>query len=640
MSIRKITRHIKLEALSRHLGANEEIVMKSENSELTLEELIALPEQLMATPGRASGKIAFLSNKTGRMELHLLDLETREFSQLTHGEYPLNPLGYHKWAPDDSYIIFAKDPIPGNEKNNIFKITVPDGKVTQLTDTPKFRDDLHEVSHNGKFIVFSSDREAGIAQIFRMNPDGTEVLRLTDHSRPVSFWDDATISPDDKWIAYSANESENLQNLDVWLVRSDGSERKKLFRMRKGSKERVKKWSNDGSMLLIASDCSGIDQVGVYNLGAGKVKWFGEQQAPEEPITFTGDGKSIIVGRDVDAENRLLLYDIHSGKEKVLDLPPGYAGALYTTYDGYHLVVGHQDSLHKMRFLLYDLQKHTYGEIIPAEHGRFTAEDFHPDQYISYPSGDVTIYAILYRPRNIEQSTKLPAIVIPHGGPTSQYYRIFSDFAQIFTSKGYVVLLPNVRGSTGYGVEFRDACLNDWGGKDLDDIEAGVFYLRSLDYVDPDRIGVTGGSYGGYMTYMAVTKKPDLWKAASAYMGISSLKRLYEKCRETFPALSYYFEEQMGKPDNPEVIGLWEDRSAINFAGNMKARLQMIHAENDPRCPIEQAELFRDRLLKLGKKEGEDFEFVRLADEGHGSMDIDQETRMMRYLVDFFDMNL
>ncbi len=90
------------------------MITKSESSELTLEELIALPVQLGAIPGRASNKIAFLSNKTGRMELHLLDLKTREFSQLSHGEYPLNPLDYHKWAPDDSYIIFAKDPIPGN----------------------------------------------------------------------------------------------------------------------------------------------------------------------------------------------------------------------------------------------------------------------------------------------------------------------------------------------------------------------------------------------------------------------------------------------------------------------------------------------------------------------------------------------
>ncbi|NHJ15087.1 MAG: S9 family peptidase [Candidatus Thorarchaeota archaeon] len=617
-----------------------ETAVKPENEEILLEELIALPLQFWGLLGRSSNRIAFVSNKTGRLELHLLDLDKREFSQLTHGEYPVSPTGLHKWAPDDSYLLFPKDPVPGNEKNDIFRISVPNGEVTRLTDTPQSRDDVMEVSHDGKYIVFFSDRVNGIAQIFRMNPDGTNVTQLTDHSRPVSFWTEAVVSPDDEWIAYNANESEDLQNLDVWLVRMDGSEKKKVFGVRDGSKDLIFDWSKDGTMLLIGSDHSGIEQAGVYHLASGEVKWFGDARAPETPIQFTGDGKRIIVGRDIDAVQKLLLYDIETGEERILDIPSGFAGALRQPNKGHSLLLGHQDTTHRMRFLLYDLQKHNYEEVIPAEHGRYTPDDFHAGEYISYPSGDVKIHAILYRPKNTDPDEKLPAIVMPHGGPTGQYYRLFDEDAQLFASRGCVTLLPNVRGSTGYGVEFRDACLNDWGGKDLDDIEAGVTYLRSLNYVDSNRIGIHGGSYGGYMTFIAVTKKPDLWKAASAWMGISSLKRMYEKCKETFPALSFYLEEQMGKPEDEGVLELWEDRSAINFVENMTAKLQMIHAENDPRCPIEQSEMFRDRLLELGKKEGVDFEFIRLTKEGHGSFDTDQRVRLKRHVLDFFQRNL
>jgi dipeptidyl aminopeptidase/acylaminoacyl peptidase len=96
----------------------------------------------------------------------------------------------------------------------------------------------------------------------------------------------------------------------------------------------------------------------------------------------------------------------------------------------------------------------------------------------------------------------------------------------------------------------------------------------------------------------------------------------------------------MGKPETQEVLDLWEDRSAVNFVENMTAKLQIIHAENDPRCPIEQAEIFKDRLLEAGKKQGEDFEYIVLTDEGHGSMDIEQRTRMFKYLVEYFERTL
>ncbi|MHA1965643.1 MAG: S9 family peptidase [Candidatus Thorarchaeota archaeon] len=614
--------------------------MTSKEKKIDLEELIALPTHFWGALGRSTNKVAYISNKTGSPELHMVDLEKMEFSQLTDGNFPKTPGGFHKWAPDDSYILFTKDPIEGNEKNDIFSISVPAGKVTQITDNPEHRDDLGEVSHDGEWIVFASDRSKGVTQLFRMKPDGSEVVQLTDHGRPVAFWYEFWISPDDEWIAYTANDSDNLQNLDVWLVRSDGSEKKKLLSVNDGSKDIAVDWSRDGKKLLVMSDHSGNEQAGVFFIESRDVKWFGNMKHPENPMAFAGDGEHFVVRRDADAELKLLLYEVETGKEIPLKIPPGSAGGRQITVEGNQLLVGHQDSTHRMRYLMYDLVKHTYEEVIPAEYGRYEPDDFYPDEYVNYQSGDVTIHGILYKPKMLPSDVKLPAIILPHGGPTAHYSRLFDVWSQILVDRGYVVLLPNVRGSTGYGVEFRDACLNDWGGKDLDDIEAGVNFLQSLDYVDPERIGITGGSYGGYMTFIAATKKPNLWKSASAYVGITSLKHMYEKTKETFPALAYYLEEQMGKPETPEVLELWEDRSALNFVENMTAKLQIIHAKNDPRCPIEQAELFRNRLVELGKKEGEDFEYVILSDEGHGSADVEQQTRMFKYLVDYFEKTL
>jgi dipeptidyl aminopeptidase/acylaminoacyl peptidase len=184
-------------------------------------------------------------------------------------------------------------------------------------------------------------------------------------------------------------------------------------------------------------------------------------------------------------------------------------------------------------------------------------------------------------------------------------------------------------------LQFRDMNIKDWGGGDLEDVAAGAEYLKSLPYVNLDRIGIFGGSYGGYMTYIAVVRKPDIWKAAVAWIGISDLHRLYASSMEHF---KYYLRQMMGHPEAD--ADLWRDRSAIHFMENLKAKLLIVHGVNDPRCPIEQARIARDRLLALGKIEGEDFEYVELGEEGHGSSDIEQKIRSYRLLADFMERQL
>ena len=169
----------------------------------------------------------------------------------------------------------------------------------------------------------------------------------------------------------------------------------------------------------------------------------------------------------------------------------------------------------------------------------------------------------------------------------------------------------------------------------MEDVTCAAQYLQRLTYVDPQRLGVFGGSYGGYMTFIAATKKPDLWKAAVAWVGITDLHKMYEKSMEHF---KYFLREHMGDP--VQEADLWRDRSAINFADNLRAKLMMVHGANDPRCPVEQSRLLRDRLLALDRTEGVDFEYVEFTDEGHGSTDIEQKIRTYHLLADYMQRNL
>jgi len=297
------------------------------------------------------------------------------------------------------------------------------------------------------------------------------------------------------------------------------------------------------------------------------------------------------------------------------------------------LLVTFSSDVTRGSLVAYDLGTDTYETLLAAEYRTIDRSGVPEAKHVYYKRfNERKVPALVYAPREIAPDERLPAIVHVHGGPTAQWFRGFDPFAQFLVDRGLVVIEPNIRGSTGYGVEYRDSAIKDWGGADLEDVAAAADYLKTLPYVDPERLVVFGGSYGGFMSLSAATKKPDLWRAAIAWVGISDLHKVYEKSMEHF---KYYIREQMGDPEKDRA--LWRDRSAIEFADRLRAKLLMVHGVNDPRCPVDQSRIFRDRLLALGRREGEDFEYVELGDEGHGSTDIAQKIRTFNILAEYLE---
>jgi len=321
---------------------------------------------------------------------------------------------------------------------------------------------------------------------------------------------------------------------------------------------------------------------------------------------------------------------VESGKERLLNLPPGVPTGGYFVLGDKFIVGDLSTTKDPPSIFIYDLKEDKAETLIPAELGALRKEWFVEGEYVKYRSTDnLDIYTLIYKPKDAGEE-KLPVVVIPHGGPTGQYYRNFSKIAQLLTDRGYVVLLPNVRGSTGYGVEFRDMNIKDWGGGDLKDIAAGVDHLKSLSYVDPGRIGIYGASYGGYMTYIATVKKPELWRAACAHVGITDLLSLYENSMSHF---KYYLQQEMGDPEKDKE--LWKDRSALYHAENLRCPILIIQGLNDPRCPVQQARIYKERLDQLGKQ----YEYREL-DYGHGSQDIQERLETYSLMLDFFQRKL
>lgn len=604
---------------------------------IPLEELCRLPSFFLPSVSWKGDQVAFYWDKTGRMELHVMDLVTKAVRQVSHGEVPTALRAGFAWDRADKTIVFAKDS-GGNEQHDLYRIDVATSKVTQITNDPTAQEYVVQFSPDDRWISALTNKrhpaapdKPGQLNLWKMRADGSDYAPLTRYQFPLvgGLW-----SPDGQWLSFSTNEDpSNLKNQDAYAIKADGTGAKKVLSVKPGSQDTISDWHPDGKRVAVTSDASGTQRAGILDIARGQVRWLGKEGVEEHSGRFSKDGKTLSALRNQESQVRPVLYDVATGNARELQLDPGLTVIVGFYDNDQKLLIGYQSETRKNELASYDLRVDTLTSLLPADYGTIDRSAFVAGEHVYYPTFDgQKIPAILYKPRDIAAGEKLPAIVHVHGGPTHQWFRGFDPFAQFLADRGYVVIEPNIRGSTGYGVKYRDAALLDWGGADLEDVAGAAAYLGTLPYVDGSRLVVFGGSYGGFMSFIAAVKKPDLWRAAVAWVGISDLHKLYAKSMEHF---KYYFREQMGDPEKDR--SLWRDRSAIEFADKLKAKLLMVHGVNDPRCPVEQSQIFRDRLIELGRKEGTDFEYVELADEGHGSSDIQQKIRTFRILADYLE---
>jgi len=216
-------------------------------------------------------------------------------------------------------------------------------------------------------------------------------------------------------------------------------------------------------------------------------------------------------------------------------------------------------------------------------------------------------------PKGVEPKS-LPMIVFPHGGPWGRDTWGYHAYLQFFANRGYAMLAPNFRGSTGYGKKFLDAGNRQWGDKMQDDITWGVKYLVAKGIVDPKRVAIMGGSYGGYATLAGVAFTPDLYAAAVSIVGPSNLITLMDSIPPYWEAARTMFHVRMGDPGTPEGKTQLDRQSPLNSANKIKTPLLVVQGANDPR--VNKAE--SDRIVIALRDRGFAVEYIVAPDEGHG----------------------
>jgi dipeptidyl aminopeptidase/acylaminoacyl peptidase len=236
-----------------------------------------------------------------------------------------------------------------------------------------------------------------------------------------------------------------------------------------------------------------------------------------------------------------------------------------------------------------------------------------PMKPVKYPSSDgLLIPAYLTLPKGLP-AKGLPAVILPHGGPWARDSWGYDRFAQFLANRGYAVLQPNFRGSTGYGKKFLNAGNRQWGDRMQDDLTWGARYLETQG-IDSKRIGIMGGSYGGYATLAGVAFTPDLYAAAVSIVGPSNLITLLESIPPYWEAGRKVFYERMGDPSTPEGRAQLDRQSPLNAASKIRTPLLVVQGANDPR--VNKAE--SDQIVIALRDRGFPVEYIVAPDEGHG----------------------
>ncbi|MGA9903676.1 MAG: S9 family peptidase [Terriglobales bacterium] len=598
---------------------------------LSIEKLYMTRQVGGATWSPDGKTVAFISNLSGRNNLWLVPSDGGWPMQLTvSDERQTSPT----WSPDGKWIAYVSD-YEGDEQWDIFLVSPKTGQVVNLTKTREIAEMSPTWSHDGRYLAYTIKPKT--SSVFEIDVYDT-VLRGVKHLTTGTAKDLMNVapiwSPDDKFIVYTQEQSKGTDS-NIFLVEVAG-EPSTLLTPHDGEQIfATNDISPDGKHVLITSNAAnGYYNVGLLDIATMKIQWVTRDKWEISGQNFSPDGKFLIYTANVDGNLDIYAYAIATGKVHALPLPKGLnwpsGSESPFTRDGSRMLYTHSGPTAPGDLWVYDLNtaNQLTHQLTHSLVGGVRPEHMVEPYLVRYPSkdGKWTISAFVYVPYNLPRNGQHPAIVYVHGGPTSQTLNSFTRFVQYMVNQGYLVIAPNYRGSTGYGKEFQEANLFDMGGGDLQDVLAAADWIKQTGYVDPKKLILMGGSYGGYLTMMGVTKAPEVWAAG---IPIVPFVNWFTEIQNEDPVLQQSDLATMG--DLEKNKARYEDRSPINFVDQIKAPLYLLAGGNDPRCPKSESQQVVDAV----KKRGGVVEYKVYENEGHGFSKVENQIDAYKRVADF-----
>ncbi len=578
-------------------------------------------------------KLAFRSNRTGKNQVWLLHIDGGEAEQLTDVK---QGIGDFTWSPDGNQLALT---INGELKLSNEEEKKEEKSDVKIITSLRYKGDGAGIYNDDRKHVYLfevgtksyrkiTEGEHDFSQP-RFTPDGKSVFYIGTKAEDKEWgylpaiWK-FDIASNEETLFYQGNGyimAPSLSKDGKWLAvvghargeRSQGNANVLLLSIETGEFTNLTETFDYTVGNLVGVDAK-------YDTAEQRLIWDQASSTIYFNATVGGDCKLFRVNLDGEVSSPLssfdsvvTSFDIVSDEQAIL--------VLATPHSTGDLVTQDLHDMNKVRKLT-DWNQELYAEVFLSS----------PENFRYKSTDDKEIEGWILKPYGFEEGKKYPLILQIHGGPATAYGNGLHHEMQLMASKGYVVLYTNPRGSQGYGHEFVNAVIGDYGGMDYEDIMAGLDYgLENYHYIDHHNLFVTGGSYGGYMTNVIVTRT-DRFKAAVTQRSICNWHSFYGTSDIGF----FFTEWQHGHAD------LWDDAiklleiSPLHHARNVKAPILILHSEQDLRCPMEQAEQWYVALKRLGVET----KLVRFPDENHDlsrSGKPKHRLERLQHLIGWFD---
>ena len=570
------------------------------------------------------------SNQTGIYNVFALNVDGSGEEQLTFSEK--ESFFAESYFPEDDRFLYSAD--RGGDENSHLYMQEPDGTVTDLTPWEGTTSQFSGWSRDFKFLyLISNKRDPRFFDLYEMDLENFDPVMIYENTENLN---PAGISNTGRYVALTRDLT--TSNNEMYLLDLASGDLKHISEHEGDATFSPADFSLDDRYLYyLSNEGSEFTYLSSYNLETGEKQVEYEADWDLFYAYFSFNAKFQVIGINDDAKTVVKVFDTGTGEEVAM---PDFGNrdisgvSISRSENLIRLAAGSSTSP-------TDLYMHQFGEtdftrLTHSLNKEINENDLVAGEVIRYPSFDgLDIPAILYKPHEASARKKVPALLLIHGGPGGQSRLGFSSTTQYLVNHGYTVLAVNNRGSSGYGKTFYNLDNRRHGEDDLMDCVKAKDFLTGLGYVDMDRVGIIGGSYGGYMTLAALTFQPDEFDAGVDLFGISNWVRTLKSTPPYWEAFRKALFDELGDPFTADSVRLYRI-SPLFHADQITKPLMVLQGANDPRV----LKVESDEIVAAVEANGVPVEYVVFEDEGHGFVKKENQIEAWGQILMFLDKYL
>jgi dipeptidyl aminopeptidase/acylaminoacyl peptidase len=575
-------------------------------------------------------KLLVSSDESGIFNVYEIDISSGDKKQFTSSrEESFFAVDY---VPSTGEVLYSADK-GGDENNHIFLLG-ENGEVTDLTPGEKEKAQFAGWNKEKTHLYYvSNKRDPRYFDLYKMPAGDWKESMLYQNDEGMEV---AGISYDEKTVALVRNITTSSNQL--FLRNTTTGETVEISQEDKPGAYNASGFSNDGSRFYYTTNADKeFTYLVEYDIASKSKKTIFETNWDVVYSSLSENEKYRVILVNEDGRNQVILLDNSTGQK--VDFP-GIPDAdvlaieISDTEQNMRLTVG--SSKAPSNIYVYNFESQELKKLTETLNSEINPAHLVSAEVIRYPSFDgLEIPAIYYKPLNASDRNKVPGLVWVHGGPGDQSRTGYFPLIQFLVNNGYAVLAVNNRGSSGYGKTFYQMDDRDHGGGDLQDCIWGKNWLQEQNYIDGDKIGIIGGSYGGYMTMAAMAFEPDEFKVGVNIFGVTNWLRTLKSIPPYWEAYRKALYDELGDPYTEDSVRLYKI-SPLFHAHQVKNPVMVLQGANDPRV----LQVESDEIVEAVKKNNVPVEYIVFPDEGHGFMKKENEIRGYGQILTFLDTYL